>query len=56
MEKEEHIKHHERLHTDLDELSADFIRHTNCLPSKTTLLELMKWSNEQTKNPTEEET
>jgi len=54
MEKEEHKARHKELHKYLDELIADFIRHTNKLPSETSLMELMKWSNEQTKNPTEE--
>ena len=54
MNKEEHIEHHKKLHASLDELSADHIRHTNKVPSETTLMELMKWSHEQTINPTEE--
>lgn len=48
-------KHKERLlelHRALDELVADFINHTNKLPSKTSLMELMNWSFEQTKIPT----
>ena len=54
MEIEEHKIKHKQLHTAFDELMADFIRHTDKLPSKTTLMELAKWSNEQTKNPTKE--
>ena len=54
MDKQEHIKRHKELHGKLDELIADFIRHTEKLPSKTTLMELMTWSFEQTTNPTEE--
>jgi len=48
--KEKHIE----LHKNLDELSADFIRHTGKLPSDVTLMEFMTWAYEQTKNPTEE--
>lgn len=43
---------HEYLHMILDELVADFIDQTGNLPSKTTIIELMQWSNLQTKNPT----
>ena len=44
-----HRKRHILLHKYLDELVADFINHTNKLPSETTLMTLMKWSFEQTK-------
>lgn len=47
-----HKEVHILLHNKFDELMADFIKHTNKLPSNTTLLELAKWSHEQTKNPT----
>lgn len=50
----EHKKQHKELHNSLDELTADFIRHTKGLPSNTTVLELMTWSHEQTTNPTED--
>jgi hypothetical protein len=53
MTKEEHIKRHLELHSYLDELIADFIRHTDKLPSDTKITELMKWSYSQTKEPTE---
>ncbi len=53
MTKKEHIERHKLLHESLDELIADMINHTNSLPSKTTVKELMDWSHEQTKNPTE---
>lgn len=53
MTPEQHKKRHEQLHRKLDELCADFIQHTGCLPSKTTVLELMHWSNMQTVKPTE---
>lgn len=53
MEKAEHIAIHKELHNCLDELIADFITHTGRLPSKTSVMELMAWSHEQTINPTE---
>jgi len=51
MELEEHKKRHKDLHTNLDELVADFIYHTGLLPSKTTIRKLMEWSHEQIDNP-----
>lgn len=54
MNKKEHMERHKVLHKELDELVSDFIGHTKGLPSKTTVLELMSWSFEQTKNPTED--
>jgi len=50
-EKEHKIRHLE-LHRAPDELAADFMHHTQKLPSETTVVELMKWSYEQTQNPT----
>lgn len=47
----EHRLRHKQLHKSLDELSADFINHTGKLLSETTIMELMIWSFEQTKNP-----
>lgn len=35
----------------LDELIADYIRHTDKRLSNSTLMELIEWSFEQTKNP-----
>jgi len=55
MNKENHKQIHKELHSSLDKLCADFIRHTEKLPSDITLLEFMKWSSEQTKNPTEDD-
>ena len=49
MNKKEHLKKHIELHKALDELMADFIYHTQKLPSETTVTELMEWSYEQTK-------
>jgi len=50
---EEHKARHVELHKALDELVADFIRHTGGMPSRTTLTDLMGWSWTQTLNPTE---
>ena len=49
-----HITKHRALHEALDELVADMIRHTEMLPSKTTVLELITWSAQETLFPTEE--
>jgi hypothetical protein len=43
-----HKDRHKLLHKEFDELVADFIQNTNKLPSKTKVIELMKWSFEQT--------
>lgn len=51
MTKDEHIVRHKELHKSLDELIADFINNTQKLPSQTTLIELMRWSNQQTIDP-----
>ena len=53
MDPEKHKQIHIDLHKSLDTLLADFISHTEKLPSKTTLLEFIEWSYEQTKNPTD---
>lgn len=47
-----HRERHELLHRCLDELVADWISQTNNFPSKSTVLQLMDWSAEQTRNPT----
>ena len=52
---EEHKKRHILLHKHMDELVADYMSHTNKMPSQTNLMELIEWSCEQTKNPTESE-
>jgi hypothetical protein len=56
MEKYKHLERHVELHKCLDELVADFMQHTNALPSKTTVLELINWSYKQSQKPTEVET
>jgi len=55
MTREEHIAKHKELHRALDQLIADFIDHTENLPSKTNLLVFMTWAHEQTICPTEKE-
>lgn len=50
---EGHKQRHIELHAALDELVADWISHTESLPSASTVLELMRWSYGQTLNPTE---
>ena len=52
MNKELHRKRHVRLHYCLDELVADWVTHTDGLPSKNTVLDLIKWSHVQTEDPT----
>jgi hypothetical protein len=52
MTTETHRKRHEELHKHLDELVADMIiQCPGTLPSKTTILELMQWSHQQTVEP-----
>lgn len=53
MTREEHIERHKELHAALDELVADMITHSGKRPSQMTVYELMKWSGDQTRNPTE---
>jgi len=55
MDRKEHMERHQELHIMLDELVGDWITQTNCLPSKNTVLDLMKWSNMQQIDPTEKE-
>ena len=48
MEFSEHIKRHNFLHKNFDELLADYlIQNKYKLPSTTTIMELMKWSAKQ---------
>lgn len=51
VEQEMTRSRHVELHRGLDELIACFIADTGRLPSETTLMELMIWSNEQTTAP-----
>jgi hypothetical protein len=48
MNKQEHLKRHLELHAALDELVADWIMHTQSLPSRSTVMDLMRWSHTQT--------
>jgi hypothetical protein len=50
---EQHRERHVELHKALDELLADWIRHTDNRPSQATVLDLMKWSHQQTIKPDE---
>ena len=56
MDPIEHKAAHVRLHRNLDELWADWLRHSG-EPfrgmDEVTVGELLRWSCEQTKNPTE---
>ena len=49
MINEEHRQLHIQLHDYLDILVTDMMRCTGMLPSKTTVVELMDWSYEQTR-------
>ncbi len=48
---EDHKKRHKFLHKSLDELVADFIKHTGGLPSRLLISQLMAWSHTQTIKP-----
>jgi len=52
MNLKDHKARHVERHQQLDELIADFIGHTDRLPSQTTLMEFMTWSHQQTLEPT----
>lgn len=52
MDRQAHIERHKELHNSVDELVADFITNTKKRLGETTVLELLKWSHEQTQNPT----
>lgn len=56
MTPEEHKARHQMLHKHFDELVADWISHTNNLPTKSTVYDLMEWAYQQTLKPTEHET
>ena len=49
MNKKEHRERHKLLHKEFDELVADFIGTTGKAVSHTPIIELMRWSYEQTK-------
>lgn len=50
--EQEHKERHVELHRALDELVADFFRHTGKFPSDTSLMSLMEWSHQQSLSPT----
>ena len=56
MTPEEHRARHRHLHKALDELIADYLDHQPIerfrFLSETTVMELMEWSFQQTRNPT----
>ena len=52
MTPEEHNARHVELHNALDELVADWISITECLPSQNSVMALMQWSHRQTEDPT----
>jgi hypothetical protein len=49
---EEHRERHKKLHKALDELVADYIAHTEHMPSETRLIDFMRWAADQTIIPT----
>jgi len=51
MTRDDHIAYHKMLHAALDTLLADYTTHTGRLPSKTTTLDLLEWSYQQTLMP-----
>lgn len=54
MTHDEHRARHVLLHEQFDELCADYLTHNRgSLPSKTTMAEMIRWSHEQTIDPTE---
>ena len=53
--KDEHIKIHKTLHNSLDQLVADFISHTGKSLEETSIMELIKWSHQQTIEPVSKE-
>jgi hypothetical protein len=55
MTTEEHKERHRILHNHLDELFADYIaNHPNHVKfTQEPIMNLLKWSNDQTKNPTD---
>lgn len=53
MTKIEHKEIHIKLHKALDSLVGDYITHTGERLSNSSILDLIHWSYEQTRNPTE---
>lgn len=53
MTREEHKTYHVELHSALDQLLADFMRHTGKPALERPISDLMVWAYQQTQNPTE---
>lgn len=53
MTREEHVKRHDMLDKYLVELVSDYLTHNHKMLTEVNILTLMRWSNEQVKNPTE---
>lgn len=53
MTHEEHRERHQLLHRELDELFADWITHDTTASIHREVIDFIRWSNEQTKEPTE---
>lgn len=51
--KEEHISRHIMLHKKLDELVADYLAETGLTASGSSILDLLKWSDNQTIEPSD---
>lgn len=51
MTEKQHLSRHKKLHEALDELISDWISSTQLYPSKTSIIELVKWSHSQTIKP-----
>lgn len=54
MNSTEHRQRHVELHQALDELVADYLAHTNRLPSRATVLDLMQWSAREKESPSQD--
>lgn len=55
MAEDAHRQRHVALHVALDELLADFIRHTSEPPLQRPIIDLIQWNYGQTLSPTEKE-
>lgn len=53
MDEKKHRQLHVKMHKTLDAVIADFMKHTDRLPSKTPIIELLEWSYQQTIQPDE---
>lgn len=53
MDTKEHAARHLELHRCLDELVADWLTHTERLPSQATVMDLIRWSHKQCTHPDE---